>query len=665
MTSPRSSAPLSPLCQWLPSFALLAYTAIWTASIALTEGVSFDGAMNAHVSKNLADSGEYRTSYGDNRPFDHRIQTGVPYLAPLALVYRIAGVSLESTLTVNAVYLFLLIALSTCYTAVISKKPLLAPLPGCLMLLIPGLPEHAFGGYGEIPMFFFLLASAFSLSRLRETARLRWAVSFGTSLSLAYLTKTVALIALPAVLAIALADATIFKQFKRAQMIAACIAFAVPVALFEAFKLAQLGGSSYFHWWQVQSGFIFLQAGVASGLSDTAGLASKLHRHWSLLLGYFHLNTLPFFAAMLLIAALLSRSFLRAVRKLESPDYGVWLLAGIGGAYFAWWLGITPTEKAWARRILAAMMIIQFLGGLTIIRLALIAVRRRSGVARTIAAICALALGIALSYPGTGQWVRLAIRIHDSPMKTSIVEAVATLKKLSQDGGTFFAYGWWQNPLLSLLSNVEMQDLSRLSGTFSSTAEPRYFVADYYVNNLDRSEVTRVLDSLGHEQVYAGRYAHVYKLHDPPGIGAANEPAVVRKPLNILADDSDTFQGMHRFEASNRGRWLTRNCSFKLQLEADAKLNLELFVPDLSRYAGSRLEMEAFANNKQVLHYVFDYAGLHIITIPVAREAGGSRSEVRLHFSSQIADLTKDRRQLCALLKRADILEERKKAGAP
>jgi len=62
-------------------------------TMAFTSAISFDGAMNAQVPLNLIKNFKYATSFDTIKEFDQIIQTGIPVLLPVAIFFKLFGVS--------------------------------------------------------------------------------------------------------------------------------------------------------------------------------------------------------------------------------------------------------------------------------------------------------------------------------------------------------------------------------------------------------------------------------------------------------------------------------------------------------------------------------------------------------------------------------------------
>ena len=166
--------------------------------------ISFDAAMNDQVCKNLSIGKGYATDYIDegyngssSLLFDHKIQTGATVIFPTALLDKIFGYNSKHMQIVLLLYWFALIL--EVYFEITKRFCWIAGLVTSIFI-IPFTIENVFNGYGEVAMFFFMFSTILMFSKAHSSCRIRYWIITGVIAALGYLTKTVFLIMLPALI---------------------------------------------------------------------------------------------------------------------------------------------------------------------------------------------------------------------------------------------------------------------------------------------------------------------------------------------------------------------------------------------------------------------------------------------------------------------------------
>src|SRR3990172_2236906 len=225
-----------------------------SASIVISDAFSFDGGMNAQAAHNLIKDSSPRADYQGMSIFDPKIQTGIPVILPVAINFLLFGESFSCGLTVNAVYLIILvIAVIYYFKTCLKINNLFTFLVILVLYATPSLFDYGFGLYGEIPAIFYFILSLIFLHKYRDGSRLIYILLSGSFLGLGYLTKTVILITIPAFVLVAILD-RLFNSPNRIKRLFQSqglfmLGFIAPITIFEIFKLAFLGVESYGKWW--------------------------------------------------------------------------------------------------------------------------------------------------------------------------------------------------------------------------------------------------------------------------------------------------------------------------------------------------------------------------------------------------------------------------------
>lgn len=436
--------------------------------LACTQVPSFDGSMNLQVPVSLVRDGLYATNYGGLFPFARRIQTGAPVLFLIAFVFKIFGIGSTQALLINVFY----IGLMAYFFIQISKELKVNRTAVVWFLgvtiLIWHFMELSMGIYGEIPALALFLGTVYFLLLSERKGKACYFAAAGVFYGLAYLTKTVILIAVPALIVVFASKWLIEKKMKLKDILLWAAGAAAPVAVFELYKLAQLGVSHYLVYWSGQSDNILQQAGVKAGYADTANLIEKMGVHLSVFEDYFGIP-----AEVLLILLILNFIwFACRMMKRKKLDF-VDIIELVVYSYFGWWLLITPTEKAWGRRIIIGLLLLEWLSSIKIFYFFdWLVEKEKLAISREAKAIAETAVcGFAIIF------ISLGMQIYNGDAKRGAVNlAEAVRQKADEEQAVFCGNGWWQAPTISFYSGVDFADLSELD--LEGLEKPVYFVAD-------------------------------------------------------------------------------------------------------------------------------------------------------------------------------------------
>jgi hypothetical protein len=560
----------------LPSIGLVLFlrTLFLYAS---TAPVSFDGAMNLNTAASFAGGTGYGFFYNEFFPFP--AQTDGPFILPAALLIRLFGVTPLVTQAVNVVYIVLLIAL---LIALLKRLglPLWAALVGTLLTVsVPGFAEYGMNGYGEIPSLAWYVAGLLAIGAAFDTGTSRSNAFFGGAcLSLAYLTKVVALALVVPVAAVA-AIAAIRKQLSRQAAVQLCLGFLVPILLWETFRLFSIGSvDGFVQWWRLQLGQVFHQSGASHGLN---ALVAKAHEHYSILCAITGLNGFW----LLLFLVLPSFLFLLERNGLTGRQQFVLgcLLIG-GGLYFAWWLLLTPTPMAWLRRILNGILIHQLLIFVLAFRVLASALRRVDLTLPTkggAMALPAIAVFPVLLLASNGQ---IVTRPHQTPGDSASFFELARLVRALPADAVIFGTGWWQSPGLALYSGRKFHNFQRwTSDEINNIQGKKYFVFDQYAFGIAKHDVADALELTDSREVFKSDVGGVYSIerardYAPLEVGAS-DLAKLRSAMDFAEADYEFKRGFYEIE-EKRHAWMRTAGMVVLVRNAERRLIVSLVVPD-------------------------------------------------------------------------------------
>ena len=574
------------LAKWLPLVVVglaIAFGAARLVQWTLQEQVSFDGAMNLEVARSLAEGQGYRRLYAERSGFSHEIQSRAPYILPAAAVFSAFGVGIWQAQLTNLLYVaalalavFLLVRRAT------SWRWGLVALAVCLWT--PGIREIAMNGYGEVPALAWWLGALLVLWP-RDDAPVGSARLFiaGFLAGTAVLTKTVLAIGLVAMLPLVIA-AIVSRGLRLRSIAAGACLFAagivLPAFFYELAHIAAIGDVGRWRaWLDDEMRAIHMQAGTEDGFHDTHGFVAKLVVHSRLLADSVGLPAplLAFWIAGPLALAVFARRWLPAPRA-RAVVLALVLFAGI---YFLWWLGFTPTEKAWYRRVFNGVLALEIV--LVVMLGALWRFSPRDSGPPWRAGLIACVLLAALELPV----VRAGAFSDDTSGFASadaLGDDLAALQRVPSEAGVYGA-GWYSAPVLALYSGRRFGNIA--------TRTPAELAAD--------SPVYLALDppalKAGIGQYWLDRYAHrdaarterlqlveldANKPLDPFASMPVDDAAVLRS-VDFHAGDYPYVFGFQNREGDG-WRWATADTAVLLRYGGEPEFFVDIYLPRLRGY---------------------------------------------------------------------------------
>ncbi|HYE50175.1 MAG TPA: hypothetical protein VEB20_11335, partial [Azospirillaceae bacterium] len=561
------------------------------AGIAATLLPAFDGALNLNVARELAETGRYASYYNDLHFFPVETQTNAPYVLPAALLYALFGVGIFTSQAVNLAYVAAL-AVACCLLVGRRHGALAGAAAILLALQVPGAPEYGMLGYGEFPSLFWLLAALLALEpALAEPGQARTgrALAGGAALALSFLTKTVALIWVAPVTVLVV----LLLLWRRAplRMLAWFLAgLALPVLGWELFRLVQLGGPAPYHaWWEEQLYEIFAQSGVSDELQDTPGLLPKLATHLGLLSGFTGMPV-PAVAAFLVLPQLvLLAPAWAAFRRRDAAALLVLVtVAGVAFLYSVWWLGISPTQQAWLRRIMNGL-VLQQLAGLLALGWIAGEVRRRAAAARAAGGLAAALLAVPMGWMAWNAAVigrPVAAPAHEA----EVLEAARVVASLPQET-RIFGFGWWRAPVVALFSGRRIDDLEQWHDEELAALPAMAVVTDHYAQGLAADAIRRRLEGLEVRPLFTSDGASVYAARKPAADPARWPEESLAAGLDFGRGDYPAISGFHDLEPGLR--WSPGRSTVVLRRDAQRYLTLSVTVPTVARFKEQGLGPQA------------------------------------------------------------------------
>jgi len=596
--------------------------------------LSFDGALNMQVSQNLLRNGRYATSYPEPRDFHPAIQTGPTVLLPAALCFAMFGESSATAQLPNALYM----AAAVVLVAALGRRwtnrwyAILFPL---LFLATPDLFDYGLRGYGEIPALAYFLLGLVLYDRLEAGHRssLWLGAACGLAWGLAYLTKTVMLIAAPAIFCTALLDLTARRRVSWKAYAIMFLAAVAAVGLFEAYKFVQLG-ARYTGWWHHEAGAIMLHAGVSTGMNDTAGLLPKIRTHLAELAVItamplhvlLPLLVLPYGLALAVIFAA------RFERRIPLSN-GMLIVLLTAGTYFAWWLALTPTSRAWSRRILDGW-ILHELGLLTVL---CVAIREHAAVLRT---------RNRLVLNGIAPWIMLAVlvtaaagvhllgvrllKVRCADAGADPQRALAEVVRQLPDQATIYGLGWWQAPVIAFLSGRSMRDIETQAPDDSDPAADRFLVVDHDAHRYIGERVQELLDRSEHHLVARAGQNALYGIGRLYRFPWFPQPGPEDRILAGVDFSQGRYPHVRGFRADEHGyMWGRPGASVLLAYAGQTRLKVSLWIPPLAGYRSPDLTMTVVLDQVPFVQRPIEADGVYVAEFdipPDMRNVHGPRA---------------------------------------
>ena len=463
----------------------------------------FDGAMNLQVAQNLSHglgfSRQYITGQGGivnyakgTTLFPQEIQTSGAYIFLAAGLIKIFG---ASTFVFELPNLIFLLVLLTATSIALRRWPIARIIgPAVVVFAVPSVTQTSLGGYGEYVVAALVIAAFVMFGAIATGGRRPLWTLFGASVlvGLALTVKTVAFFALPAFV-VGLIGLVLARPggaraaFNRWLVVPiSLVGGALPFAAVELQRFVSLGSfAAYRTYWHKQFKAAGSQAGV-SGTGQGSAATDKTHGLHKIA-DHFHLLSVAtgINSVVLLIALVTPFLALVGLFLYRGMSWRDWLakpgallsimLASYAGLYFVWWLAVTPTAKAWLRRIIIALVVVVLLGlllaGMAKDRyqerrtLSAEPKRRRLILARVVWGVVAV-LAVITVIPAvttTQSEARIAYETNGA-VRDHVVDLAAQAKKLHEQGDVLYGGNFLSAPQEALYGDLALVNLATFPG---------------------------------------------------------------------------------------------------------------------------------------------------------------------------------------------------------
>ena len=608
--------------------------------------LSFDGAMNMQVARSRIAHGRYATSYNALRDFSPAVQTGVTLLFPAELAIRTLGTTALAAQLPNVAYLILALLMSGVVMRGLVPCALI-PVAVLLLICTPELLTYGMGGYGEVPGLFYLLACMACLAPRPGTQRLSMVQtgSAGLLMGLAYLTKTVMLIALPALGIAMLYDLFVSRRLVWQALAILVLAALLPVAAYEACKLHVLGAEGYQAWWGNQSGSIMAQAGVSNSMLDTPGFWPKLAGHLDILGGITHLSRLEL--VLFLVAPYATLALCVAVPALRDgtaiPTHLI-ILTGTALTYLSWWLLMTPTSRAWARRIMPGLMLHELVTLIALVVAARVLARRfsaheptsaRHGASHALRSALTIILAATLTHATVAGAARIRIAQPSPSGLTDAAVIGASIRELDPDA-RIYAQRWWQAPTVAYYSDRMFRDIHEVPQSRFNDHARNYFVVDDRMREYAPYSIQAILDRSDHELVRESHPFALYRINHLYRYPQFTDLERAGRLPELVDFREGSYEYVRALQRGPNGFFWSRGLTaLLLQHGGQTRLRLVLWFPKLSGYEDLDLTIKPLVDGYRLDPVQVTHDGIIEVTLALPqrfRQAQGPIA-VELHFS--------------------------------
>jgi len=572
---------------WIPVIVAIAAIVLgiarlvaWTANYE----VSFDGAMNLEVARSLAEGDGYRRLYADRSGFSHEIQSRAPYILPAAAIIKAFGVGVWQAQLANLLYVFALLGVVFLLVRrAASWEWGLVAVAVCLWT--PGLREIAMNGYGEAPALAWWLASLVVLVP-RDGVPFGIARFFAAGLlvGMAILTKTVLAIGLVAMTPLLVAAIAAYGLRVRSVLVA-LLAFVAGVALpalsYEIAHVAVIGDvARWTAWLGEEVSAIHMQAGTHDGFRDTSGIGSKLVVHSRLLADTVGL---PAPLLVLWIGGTLALAWLGRRWLASAPVRAALLsLALFAAIYLIWWLGFTPTEKAWFRRIFNGVLALEIVLVASLGALWIASRESQAKPSRGVLVAGSLLALLTLPILWAGS---VADDTSDCADAASLREDLAALAQVPA-GAKVYGVGWYSAPALSFYSGRRFGNLMTRTPAELAAESPVYLALDPSAMHANADDYW--LSRYAHRDLARTARAAIVEIDARTPLDPFAQTPVDESTLRNAVDFHETRDYAHLFgfqsPEGDGWRWVAADAAAALRYGGEREFFVDVYLPTLASY---------------------------------------------------------------------------------
>jgi len=416
----------------------------------------------------------------------------------------------------------------------------------------------------------------------------------------------------------------------------------------EAWRYWALGGmDGYLAWWSIEVQAVSRQSGVSAGYMDTPGMTDKLATHLRMLAEMFGLS--PTLAALWILGppTILAAMRLGGRKPSAIEIRTLWLPVLVALAYFAWWLLVSPTQKAWHRRILVGAVLCNFSWVCVAAYCAHLSRQWRSHAAKWAGSLpIAFCLFLLATFAFTWAWA--------TPSKRSPADYWATVHALQAlpPDSVLLAVGWRSSPSLSLMSGRNFLDANDVLLHTLSGREHVYLVSDRSPPHPAAMRIIQTYRATPLLPANQSATIHALDISTPNPTFLGSYPAPAPTQMVMASDNRMYFRGFN--PSSKPGMWMTSDAFVVLQYRAGADLVVHSWLPRLDSYTGKGpFSILASVDGCDVGAFALAKGGRHELRFDPSgcRLANGKDVVVRLSSGDLVdSPITRDDRALSLIV---------------
>jgi hypothetical protein len=382
------------------------------------------------------------------------------------------------------------------------------------------------------------------------------------------------------------------------------------------------------------------QAGIKNQYADTPNIFEKFWNHTNIFCDQFNFE--PGSVVFILILAVIFGIWVYLFFKhKESSFFGiiVWVMC----SYFGWWLLITSTEKAWARRILPGAILLC----VCVVYYIDMLIRKRASSFKYIkqaGIILSVLVTVYLGHSFIGYCLNFN---YDS--KANIVAMAEEMKQINESEDVkFYGVGWWQAPVLAFYSGIDIYNLKN-----AGDVEDAYLVVDRYANSLSDTRY-EVSNSYNLSLIYESDGNELYKMET---LDYEEKKWESKWDLSgeiscesqwNAGDDYEYITGVYGYEESNNACWASSNLEVLLDgKECSGSLLIDMYMPDETKMLSSEPRIYIYVNDVPEMSFQME-KGSRQIEVDVSNYTSDI-FDIRIVCNSRL-DSGADSRKLCYLL---------------
>jgi hypothetical protein len=249
--------------------------------------------------------------------------------------------------------------------------------------------------------------------------------------------------------------------------------------------------------------------------------------------------------------------------------------------YFLWWLGFTPTEKAWYRRIFNGVLLLEIV--LVLMLAALWEFRRRNiEPARRAAAVAGVLLALLQL-----ALIRSAVNEDDTDdfaSSDSLQDDLAALRRVPPNAEVY-GVGWYSAPILSLYSGRRLDNIAAKTPAQLADASPVFLALDTQAQKIGAAQYW--LDRYSHRDVAQSDDLRLVEIDAntrlDPFVSMQIDDAAVLDSVDFHGDEYPYMFGFQGREGDG-WRWATADVEVLLRYRGEPEFFVDIYLPSLQGY---------------------------------------------------------------------------------